>query len=672
MISKEVIEKIFDAVRIEDVVSDFVLLKRRGVNMIGLCPFHKEKTPSFTVSPAKNIFKCFGCGKGGNSVDFIMEHEKFTYPDALRYLAKKYHIEIQETEQTADEIAAMNEREGLLHLTTFANNFFQEQLHNTDEGRSIGLSYFNERNIRTDIIKKFQLGYSPETWDAFTQKAIQSGYKKEYLEKTGLSIFKEDGKSYDRFRGRVMFPIHGISGRVVGFGGRILDKEKSPAKYVNSPESEIYHKSNILYGLYLARTEISRKDRCYLTEGYMDVISMHQAGIENVVASSGTSLTTEQIKLIKRFTPNITILYDGDAAGIKASFRGIDMILEEGMNVHIVLFPDNEDPDSFARVRTGEEVQQFLDTNAQDFINFKANLLLKGTKNDPIAKSQVIEDIISSISLIPNAITRELYVRQCSEMMQMDETTVMNRLNQIRKKQYQNKKKQELQRQELEISESLDEVQKSQTQKQAIPDSNESKDLKERELVRLLVLYGDKSFIFYYKDDNGEDQSVECQVAKTIIDELDDEMPMEDGSMKPLLNCFENDLYQRIILMYKEKIDNDSLPTETELINHPDKAIRELASDLLSKPYSVSKGWEKRKIYTKTEEEQLELALVHAVYSFKSYLIGKKLQDIETKLSHVPLDDEAQQNLFLDQYMFYTEEYKKRIAKLLNRTEMVD
>lgn len=669
MIPKDVIEKIFDAVRIEDVVGDFVSLKRRGVNMIGLCPFHKEKTPSFFVSPSKNIFKCFGCGKGGNAVDFVMEHEKFSYPDALRYLAKKYHIEIVEQEQTAEEIATMNERESLLHLTAFAHAFFQDQLHNTDEGRSVGLSYLNERNIRMDVINKFQIGYSPETWDAFTKKAIESGYKKEFLEKTGLSGFKEDGKCYDRFRGRIIFPIHGISGRVIGFGGRIMDKDKSPAKYVNSPESEIYHKSNILYGLYMARTEISRKDLCYLTEGYMDVISMHQAGIENVVASSGTSLTTEQIKLIKRFTSNVTILYDGDAAGIKASFRGIDMILEEGMNVRIVLFPDGDDPDSYARVRTGAEVQTFLNENAHDFITFKAELLLKDTKNDPISKSQVVGDIVTSISLIPNQITRELYVRQCAEMMQMGEATVMNQLNQIRRRQYQNKKKREQQQLdniELQLGNSQTVIAPKQQESLLL---YEKEDLKERELARLLVLYGDKDLKYSYLDENQQECEKIITVSDCILNVLENEqMPYEN---RPFIEQFENKLYQKVVYMFSEGRKNDHILTENELKNHPDKAIRELVIDFLSTPYAVSEGWEKKRIFTKTEEEQLNFACDYALLCFQSNLVGRKLQQIEQQLMLLEKDEEQKQNLFLDQYIFFTD-IKKTISELLNRTEMID
>lgn len=666
MISKEVIEKIFDAARIEDVVGDFVSLKRRGVNMIGLCPFHKEKTPSFFVSPSKNIFKCFGCGKGGNSVDFVMEHEKFTYPEALRYLAKKYHIDLVEQEQTPEEIASMNERESLYHLTAFAHTFFQEQLNQTDEGKSIALSYLNERSIRSDIIKKFQLGYSPEVWDAFTKKALENGYKKDFLEKTGLSIFKE-GKAYDRFRGRIMYPIHGISGRVIGFGGRIMSKEKSPAKYVNSPESEIYHKSNVLYGLYFARTEISRKDLCYLTEGYMDVISMHQAGIENVVASSGTSLTTEQIKLIKRFTPNITILYDGDAAGIKASFRGIDMILEEGMNVRIVLFPDGHDPDSFARERNGDEVQRFLDEQSRDFITFKADLLLKDSHNDPIAKSQVVGAIINSISLIPNQITRELYVRQCAELMQMEEATVMNQLNLFRRKQYQERRKREQQQESQEPDISDISMRPFPAQQPEIKNDREQ-DLKERELIRLLVLYGNKEMNCIV-DNELQKEEISISVSDYILNVLENEQMPYDT--KPFIDLFENEDYKQLIMLFSEARKNGDILSEDILKNHANPSIRKLVIDLISTPYYVSEGWERKGIFTKTEAEQLVFACEYALLCFQSNLVGKKLQYIEKQLLEIEPSDEQKQNLFLDQYVFFTD-IKKKISEALHRTEMID
>lgn len=420
MITRETIDNIISAAKIEEVIGDFISLRRRGVNLLGLCPFHNEKTPSFTVSPVKGIYKCFGCGKAGNAVGFIMEHEHLTYPEALKYLAKKYQIEIEEEARTPEQIQEISEKESLINLNEFARKYFSESLFGTDDGKAVGQPYFRERDIREDIMLKFQLGFSPNPWNAFSEHALKEGYKKEFLLKTGLSLEK-DGKLYDRFHSRVIFPIHSASGRVIGFGGRILTSDKNRPKYVNSPESEIYNKSKTLYGIYFARNAIATKDNCYLVEGYTDVISLHQAGIENVVASSGTSLTTDQVRMILRYTPNITILYDGDPAGIKASFRGIDMVLEQGMNVKIVLFPDNEDPDSFTRKNHPSEVEKFITSNALNFISFKTRLLLGETKNDPVKKAGLIKDIVSSIGLIPDTITRTLFVRECADMMSVPE-----------------------------------------------------------------------------------------------------------------------------------------------------------------------------------------------------------------------------------------------------------
>ena len=435
MIARDTIQTIIETARVEEVVGDFVTLRKRGVNMIGLCPFHNEKTPSFTVSPVKGIYKCFGCGKAGNSVNFVMEHEHYTYPEALRFLAKKYSIEIEEEEQTPEQLQEINEKESLYAVTAFAQKFFTEQLFQSEEGKAIGLTYFKNRDFREHIMEQFQLGYSPDAWEAFTHKAIENGYSPEFLVKSGLTIDK-DGKRFDRFSARVIFPIHNLSGRVIGFGGRILKSEEKKAKYINSPESDIYNKSQVLYGIYFAKNAIIKKDNCYLVEGYTDVISLFQAGFENVVASSGTSLTTDQIRLIKRYTPNITILYDGDEAGLKASFRGIDMILEQGMNVKIVMFPDGEDPDSFVRNHRSIEVEEFLNKSANDFIRFKTNILLKDAQDDPIKKAGLIKEIVQSISLIPDAIIRSVYVKECSATMDMAEQTLMNELNKLLRKKF--------------------------------------------------------------------------------------------------------------------------------------------------------------------------------------------------------------------------------------------
>lgn len=434
MIDQPTIDRILDVANIVDVVSEFVTLRKRGVNYVGLCPFHADKSPSFYVSPTKNICKCFACGEGGTSVHFIMKHEQLTYFDALRYLAKKYNIEIQERELTEKEKQIRNDRESMLIVNAWAQQYFSTQLHEHIQGKAIGLRYFAERGLREEVIRKFQLGYSLDERDALYRTAIQSGYKKEFLEKTGLIITYDNGNVNDRFRGRVIFPVHTLSGKVVAFGGRVLKKDEKTAKYVNSPESEIYHKSNELYGIYFAKQAIVKQDRCFLVEGYMDVIGMHQAGMENVVASSGTALTLGQIRLIHRFTNNITVLYDGDAAGIKAALRGIDMLLEEGMNIKVVLLPDGEDPDSFARSHSASEFAAFIQQHETDFIRFKTKLLLADAAGDPIKHSALITDIIRTVAIIPDNIARSVYIRECSATMEIDEQVLLNEVNKIRLK----------------------------------------------------------------------------------------------------------------------------------------------------------------------------------------------------------------------------------------------
>ena len=429
-IPRETVEQILQAAHIEEVVGEFVTLKKRGSNMWGNCPFHNEKTPSFSVNPARNIFKCFGCGKAGDSAKFLMEHEHFSYPEALRYLAKKYNIKIEEKEQTAEEIMQQSIREKMFNINEFADKYFVDTLWNTDEGKTIGLQYFRERGYFDPIIQKFHLGYSPAQWDAFTEHAKKNGYSDELLEQIGLSIKGQKGL-YDRYHGRVMFPIHSLTGRVIGFGGRILTNDKKSPKYQNSPESEIYDKKQTLYGIYFAKNAIARQDECILVEGYFDVLRMHQIGIENVVASSGTSLTMEQIRLVKRYTKNITMLYDGDAAGIHAALRGTDMILSEGMNVRVVVLPPEHDPDTFGKEFSVEYVSNYLKDNAKDFVRFKTELLLKDAQNDPIKRGQVIRDIVETISVIPDSIFRITYVKECSRLLDMPEQTLTNELNKI-------------------------------------------------------------------------------------------------------------------------------------------------------------------------------------------------------------------------------------------------
>lgn len=432
MIKKEVIEKVIDTARVEEVVGDFVDLKKRGTSLIGNCPFHNEKTPSFHVSVSKGIYKCFGCGAGGDALKFVMEIEKYSYPEAIRYLANKYNIEVEEVERTPDQMAMQDKRESLYILSKWANKFFTEKLWESEEGRSIGLSYFKERGYREDIIKKFELGYSPDSWDALVKAAQEAGFLKEYLRDIGLAVERDDGSQYDRFRGRVIFPIFNLTGRPIGFGGRTLKTDKAVPKYVNSPESDIYHKSDVLYGLNFAKKAISDNDVCYLVEGYADVLSMHQAGVENVVSSSGTSLTSGQIKLIARYTKNVVILYDGDAAGIKASLRGTDMLLEEGLNVKVLLFPDGHDPDSYVQKHGSTTFREYIDKHPEDFVFFKTNILLKDSGDDPIKRAEVIRDVVESIALIPDEIKVSLYIRRCSTLLDIEERALLTELNKIR------------------------------------------------------------------------------------------------------------------------------------------------------------------------------------------------------------------------------------------------
>ena len=434
LISRQTIDAVFEASRVEEVIGDFVQLKKSGSNFKGLSPFTDERSPSFMVSPVKQIWKDFSSGKGGTAVSFLMEHEHFTYPEAIRYLAKKYNIEIEETEQTDEEKAAVDVRESMFLVNTFAAEYFEKKLNKSEEGRTIALSYFIERGFTPETIKVFQLGYSPDTWQAFTDKALDKGYKLEFLEQTGLTIIKED-KKFDRFKGRVMFPIHSLSGRVLGFGGRILGNSKSAAKYLNSPESAVYSKSKVLYGIYFAKQQIAKEDNCYLVEGYTDVIQMHQRGITNVVASSGTALTPDQIRLINRLTNNITVLFDGDAAGARAAMRGIDLILEQGMNVKVCSFPDGEDPDSFAKKHPKAVIETYLQENAKDFITYKANLLVAEAQNDPVKKAATINDMVNSISKIPNDIQREVYIRSCAHIMDIGEAVLFSTLAQLTQRQ---------------------------------------------------------------------------------------------------------------------------------------------------------------------------------------------------------------------------------------------
>ena len=509
MIPQDTIMSILDTARIEEVVGDFVSLKKRGANMIGVCPFHKEKTPSFIVSPAKGIFKCFGCGKAGDSVRFIMEHEHYSYPEALRYIARKYGIIIEEKEQSPEDIVAQNEREKMFNINTFAQRYFSETMKTNEEGIAIGMSYFKERGFRDAIIDKFQLGYCLNQRDTFIQHALKNGYSKELLLKIGLASGNEE-RMYDKYQGRVIFPIHNLTGKVIGFGARILSSDKTKAKYLNSPESEIYNKSQTLYGIYFAKNEISRQDNCILVEGYADVLSMHQAGIENTVASSGTSLTTEQIRLISRYTKNITILYDGDSAGIHAALRGTDMILEEGMNVRIVVLPPDEDPDSFVQHNPIEFVRDYLEKNANDFISFKTQMLLKDASNNPIKKAEVVKDIVNSISVIPDAIFRATYIKECSRMLEMPEQTLINELNKILRARI--RKSNGIQQEQIDVTNII----KTESQ-EAFVEAAPIGFYQEQELVKLLFTYGDREIDIDGTDENNNPIIYKIIVASSLM-----------------------------------------------------------------------------------------------------------------------------------------------------------
>ncbi len=646
MINKDTIQNIIETARIEEVVGDYVTLKKRGVNLIGLCPFHTEKTPSFTVSASKGIYKCFGCGKAGNSVNFLMEHEHLSYPEALRYLAKKYFIEIEEEQETPEQQLVQSEKESLMHVTAFAQMFFSKTLSDTNEGKAIGLSYFKERGFDEKIIEKFQLGYSPEQWDSLTKAALENGYKQEYLVNTGLTISKDE-QLYDRFRSRVMFPIHNLSGRVIGFGGRTLSSDKTKPKYVNSPESEIYHKSNVLYGIFFAKSSIIAHDNCFLVEGYTDVISLHLSGIENVVASSGTSLTIEQIKLIRRYTPNITILYDGDAAGIKASFRGIDMILEEGMNVKIVLFPDGEDPDSYSRKHRPAEVRDFIQHNAADFISFKTNLLIGETANDPIKKANLIKEIVGSISLIPDSIIRSVYIRECSASMKIPEQTLINELNKLRRKKSLQKSSDVAEEQEIqETSEYAAE--------QQIEFDYTNTEYQEKELLKFLLNFSSKIIEVDMMDEDGEKTITTLPLASFIVMEL----------QRDKIN-FQNIVYQAILDEYEKFIDKSSVPDIQFFINHSDSAISSAVIELLSSPYELSDNWEKKhRINVPTEGEKLKESAISYIYALKLKKVDKMITDNLDALKNIKSGED--ENVLIEKHKALMEA-KKEFAEKLTR-----
>lgn len=610
-----------DTAKVEEVVGDFVSLRKRGVNMIGLCPFHNEKTPSFTVSPSKNLWKCFGCGKGGKPVHFIMEHEQLSYPDALRWLAKKYHIEIKERELTDDEKREESVRESMFVINQYAQQHFVETLHETEEGKAIGMNYFKHRGLRDETINKFGLGYSLERRDSFAQKAVKAGYNPELIAKTGVCYSTDDGRLVDRFWGRVIFPVHTISGKVVAFGGRILQNNAKAAKYVNSPESEIYHKSDHLYGLYFSKQAIMQKDRCILVEGYLDVISMHQAGIQNVVASSGTSLTTGQIKLIHRFTDNVTLLYDGDKAGIKASIRGIDMLLEEGMNINVVLLPEGEDPDSYAQSHSTEEVEQYIERNKVDFIRFKTNLLLDEVGEDPIKRAGLVGDVVKSIAVVPNDILRSEYIKKCSEMLNVGEPLLVKETAKIRMQRADEQQKRhdnaEAQQTEQEnSSETNDEF------KQSIIDNYTGNILyhKERSIIQFLLKNGDKLLQVPENKVNGSPAFTETVISHLYYSFEDDGIELS------------HPLYKKIFKEASEHANDMNFCPEKHFISHPDSAISQLTAELCGEKYMLSKFFADQKSDERNEMAVMFEQTTRLAVAYKLSIVDEMLKQTMEKL----------------------------------------
>ena len=638
MIDRNTIDRILNATDITEVIGDFLTLKKRGMNYWACCPFHGEKTPSFSVSPAKGIYKCFGCGVAGNAVRFVMEHEHMTYVEALKYLARKYNIEVRERELTPEEQAANNNRESMMVLSSFAQDWFSEQLWTHPDGQAIGLSYFRERGFTDKTIRKFQLGYSLDKRSAFSNAALKAGYKKEFMVSTGLSIEKED-ILLDRFWGRVMFPIHSLSGRVIAFGARTLRQDKNVAKYLNSPESEIYSKTSVLYGIFQAKNMIIRSQKCYLVEGYTDVISMHQAGIENVVASSGTSLTTEQIRLIKRFTPNVTVLYDGDAAGIKASLRGIDMLLEEGMNVKVALFPDGEDPDSFARKHSSTQFETFLKENEKDFISFKTKLLSDEAQNDPLRRAELIKDIVRSIGAIPDAITRTVYIKECSRLMNIGEEVLLSEVVKFRRTKLYGKIDAPPDKQE-------------ETPKTAAPPETTDPQLyfekAEEEIMCYLLKYGMRHLFTVTHDE----QERAVSVAEYITGELlNDEIDLK------------NPLYRQLFDEYRQLTGESDEERIKYFINHPNGALSEIAIHILSDlpPLTV------QHFANSQEPEILRLprTIPKAILAYKARCVKVAEDDVSKRLQEAQeAHNEEEINTLFERFRMLKENSKRLSGEL--------
>lgn len=651
MISKNTIDQVFETARVEEVIGDFVQLKKSGSNFKGLSPFTEERTPSFMVSPVKQIWKDFSSGKGGNAVAFLMEHEHYTYPEAIKYLAKKYGIEVEETEQTNEQKELADERESLYLVSEFAKEYFHTTLSKSEAGKAIGATYFKERGFTEETIKKFELGYSPDEWDAFTSTALKKGYKLEFLEKTGLTIVKAE-KQFDRFKGRVMFPIFSLSGRTLGFGGRILTSDKKAAKYLNSPESDIYHKSKVLYGIYHAKQTIAKEDNCYLVEGYTDVIQLYQRGIQNVVSSSGTALTSEQIRLINRLTQNITLLFDGDAAGLRASLRGVDLILEQGMNVRICTFPEGEDPDSFAKEHSFEEVTLYLEENSKDFINFKASLLAKEAENDPIKKAETIRDMVVSISKIPDVIKQEVYMKECSRIMDISEEVLFNTLAQILQKEKRDSYK--------KTSTGSKPMEVISQQKQPIKKVDIQFEL-ERKIIELLLLYGSveedfEDLLLEASEDGDIAFKPEISKAKVFekiyLDLQEDEIEFANDDFK--------ELYYEIIntLNQKQELQLDAFVNQLQ----PEKATAITHILMEDEKYQLH-GWDSKDIYVKDKIVGISQVVSETILNLRRHLVTKKITELSEEIKTQEV--EQKENSLQDIVDYIT--LKKVLSEKLNR-----
>ncbi len=639
MINQETIQRIMDATRIEEVIGEFVQLKKRGTNHVGCCPFHNEKTPSFYVSPSKGIYKCFGCGESGSAVGFLMKHEHYTYPEALRWLADKYHIEIEEEKLSEEQMERNNERDALFHLSDFAQKYFASLLYDNEIGTAVGLAYFHNRGLSDKVIKDFGLGYCLDEWENFTRYARQNGYSDNILQKTGLTVFKDDGKSYDRFRGRVMFPIYSVSGRVLGFSGRILSKEKQAAKYVNSPDSEIYNKSHILYGLHQAKNSITRQDKCYLVEGNIDVISMYQSGVENTVASCGTSLTIEQIRLIRRYTKNVTVLYDGDKAGIKAAFRAVNLLFEEGMHVRVVLFPDGDDPDSYAQKYGSTKLQEYLKENETNFILFKTKILIDEIQGDPIRKAEVLKDIVHTIALVPDLMERTEYVKLCASKLQMPEQTLQTELAKELNRKLRQGNEYTPDPNDKDLADTADPNRQTDPAAPAATDTKHPPveaflinpaEYQERKIISLLLNNGNEIISIDEKNENGETSRVEYTLMQLVVgDILHDQLTFDDPVCQLVFN------------EYASRIDKGETYIDPQLfVDYPNPQVRNMAVSMMMEDYHVSENWAKKQINVPLPQERIKADMQESILNFQLKKLEKKIDDLDRQFPYATSEDE--------------------------------